>query len=407
VKKEGAGRIGKGAQMHLDTRLTVARLSAEAPPRLDASSELKDSVAFMPKRPLQGHLPQLDGLRTLAVAGVLVSHFGGGGPWGHLGVRLFFVISGYLITGILIGAREGVLSGRETLRRALWVFYARRFLRIFPLYYAVLVVSLLRPLPLRIAPWYFTYGCNILFARNNAWGPLSHFWSLAVEEQFYVVWPLLTLLTPRSWLRWCLVGMVGVSVSWRLCAHLAGANDFYPDVLLPACLDSLAVGALLANEESSGVETTTLRRRLLVALLVGAAISGLASLPGSQSAAARVATFDLGASLVFAWLVFRARLGLGDLGGRFLRCRPMVYIGSISYGVYVFHPFAWNLVARIGLRTLWQSDGVRAVLGVAATLVMASMSWHFFEGPLNRLKRHFAYRRGPSESNVAFRPTSP
>ena len=338
-----------------------------------------------------GYLPQVDGLRTLAVAGVIVAHYGIGGslPWGHLGVRLFFVISGYLITGILVGSREEVAAGRQTVPGALGVFYARRFLRIFPLYYAVLAGSLLlHRLPARIAPWFFLYGSNILFARDGAWGPLAHFWSLAVEEQFYLAWPLLVLLIPRRALGWCLGAMVAGSVVWRLAVQLAGANGMWSDILLPACLDSLALGALLAHAESSA-PLERVRRWSRITFLAGAGVTVAAFLD-----AARLALFDLGTSLLFMCLVFRARLGLRDPLGRFVESRPVVYVGKISYGVYVFHAFGWNLAGRLA------TGAPRVILGIACTLAMAALSWRFYEGPLNRLKRHFAYRRSPPDPRV-------
>jgi len=340
----------------------------------------------------QSYLPQVDGLRTLAVGGVLLSHYGAGGNWGHLGVRLFFVISGYLITGILLGLREEVAIGRRTFWSALCVFYIRRFLRIFPLYYAVLCVSLLRPLPLRLAPWYFLYGSNILFARNGSWGPLAHFWSLAVEEQFYVAWPLLTLLIPRRALGYCLGVMVAGASAWRFVAVLSGLNAMYPDILLPACLDSLALGALLAHMEEATSKPQVVRRTLWIALAAGATLIGAASLL-PHCAACRIAIFDLGYSLAFVWLIFRARLGSLDLAGRLLQSVAIVYVGRISYGVYVFHGFGWNLASHLasGLKGV-ALIGVRALLAVIITIALASLSWRFYEGPLNGLKRHFAYR---------------
>src|SRR6188474_573227 len=152
-------------------------------------------------------MPQLDGLRTLAVTAVAVSHWTpdflvGIVPWGT-GVQLFFVLSGFLITGILLRSRP--TDHGVPLSNALRVFYARRFLRIFPLYYGVLVLCLLLGAGTiyQTWPWHFSYVTNFYYWRyghgDEVSDPFLHFWSLSVEEQFYLMWPLIVLVaSPRT-----------------------------------------------------------------------------------------------------------------------------------------------------------------------------------------------------------------
>ncbi len=154
------------------------------------------------------HLDQLDTLRAFAVTAVLIRHFWPelqpGLDLGARGVHLFFVLSGFLITGILLRSRALVEdSGRGT-GLAIRRFYIRRFLRIFPIYYLVLAVTWALGFPdVRSGiVWHLAYGSNILFAIENQWPPTTaHLWSLSVEEQFYLIWPLLMLLVPRRHLR--------------------------------------------------------------------------------------------------------------------------------------------------------------------------------------------------------------
>ncbi len=141
------------------------------------------------RKPVQTYVPELDALRALAVVGVIYTHYLPEsvplvGVPGFIGVRLFFVMSGFLITRILLAvpiATPGVVA------RA---FYARRFLRIFPLYYAACALMCLSSKAIRVyVLWLFTYSQNIKFAVDGRYPVVAHLWSLAVEEQFYVIWP--------------------------------------------------------------------------------------------------------------------------------------------------------------------------------------------------------------------------
>ncbi len=142
--------------------------------------------------------PQLDGLRAIAVMAVVFQHFAPSGwskviPWGGLGVTLFFVLSGYLITGILLKGREEPGMLRH--------FYIRRALRIFPVYYATLLIAALLAIPpVRETFWWHAfYLSNVLFAlKNSYFGAVSPFWSLAVEQHFYLIWPWVVLFVPRK-----------------------------------------------------------------------------------------------------------------------------------------------------------------------------------------------------------------
>jgi peptidoglycan/LPS O-acetylase OafA/YrhL len=156
--------------------------------------------------------PELDGLRAFAVLAVIVEHAFGirwaqtrFETWspGNVGVRLFFVLSGFLITGILLsGRRDAEDTGAS--KRSVWTaFYLRRSLRIFPLAYAAIALACIAGAPTirQHLGWYVTYTENFLFARQYSFEPpLSHFWSLAVEEQFYLIWPVVMLLVPETWL---------------------------------------------------------------------------------------------------------------------------------------------------------------------------------------------------------------
>jgi peptidoglycan/LPS O-acetylase OafA/YrhL len=182
----------------------------------------------------QAYSPQLDALRAFAVAGVLYSHF-----WqeesgaGHLGVRLFFVLSGFLITGILLSLRPTATSGGTALR-GLSIFYVRRAIRIWPAYFLLLgtAISLNLQNIRDTALWHALFASNILFSLRNEYVPwvTAPWWSLSVEEQFYLVWPFLMLLPPKRALPWVAGGAVLAALAFQYLMRESGslAASFLP-----------------------------------------------------------------------------------------------------------------------------------------------------------------------------------
>jgi peptidoglycan/LPS O-acetylase OafA/YrhL len=322
-------------------------------------------------------LPQLDGLRAVAVTMVMAFHFI---PWidrvaplGAIGVRLFFVLSGFLITRILLSSRTDNPS------TALRSFYIRRSLRIFPLFYLVLALAAL----INIGPvrstigWHVTYLTNAyLFMRGDWHGSISHLWSLAVEEQFYLIWPWLVWLLPERRLPALITAMVCAAPLSRL---LIGGPM---SAVLPfACLDSLGTGALLALPAARRTMIGA-GRAIGVPLLAAALALRYAGFHGVPLEAA----LDFGVSLTASWIVGRAARGFeGSIGG-FLTARPIVYLGTISYGLYLYHGFMPYVLGRYLPGFVEMPWELRFVLLTAATLATAALSWRLFEAPILALK---------------------
>ncbi|RIK80386.1 MAG: hypothetical protein DCC68_11175 [Planctomycetota bacterium] len=341
-------------------------------------------------------LVQLDGLRAFAVLGVILHHttrWEFGIPLGPYCVRLFFVLSGFLITGILLKARAQSNDTGFILR----AFYARRFLRIFPVYYASLAALLLLGQPDISAtfPWHVAYLSNVLCSMPDveivsAWG---HLWSLSVEEQFYLLWPALILFMPNRAIPYFLVGAVACGPLFRLiCGTYWGVA---PAVYLtPGCLDSLGLGALLAWYQRSERPLGDIDRLSAWALRSGLLIVGihLACQYLDISFKLWLLTRDFGAALVACWLVHRASEGFAGAWGRVLSNGFLVYLGTISYGMYLFHNFVPWLAEFAGFAV--PMHGIERFLFVgASTIVVAALSWHVFEKPLNALKDNFPYTR--------------
>jgi peptidoglycan/LPS O-acetylase OafA/YrhL len=350
-------------------------------------------------------MPQLDGLRCLAASAVLVWHFAPADAalnaafaWGDAGVQLFFVLSGFLVTAIVLrsasaGGADRSLAG-VTLRR----FYVRRCLRIVPLYYGVLAVLLV----LGVAPardgvlWHLTYTTNFYLAWLGEWPDhVFHFWTLAVEEQFYLLWPALLCFGPRRWLvPCCLLGMATAPL-YRLAATVAGCAETVIYVLPPANVDTLAAGSLLAvlDHDPARARARALLTRAgpvvgLPLLIVAVLLRNAGAPPLWHDSLWRGALV-----LFYPWLVFGAARGFTGPAGALLSLRPIVYLGRISYGIYVYHVLAvpavgWTL-ARAGLAPV--PPGGEVVLWTLATLVVCALSWHLVEAPIARQRRRFPY----------------
>jgi peptidoglycan/LPS O-acetylase OafA/YrhL len=382
---------------------------------------------------LTSHLPQLDGVRAIAVLLVLWHHFApvNPGPLGAVGVGLFFVLSGFLITRILLNCKLRVDDGKSTTGQMLRQFYIRRFLRIFPLYYGVIAVLFAvnynEGFRERVG-WHLAYLSNVLFSLHDyprgAVPAERHFWSLAVEEQFYLVWPFVILFTPRRFIPWAIALAIAIGPAWRIVVQWNEWNwglskrSLMDQWMTPGCLDLLGMGALLALlslpqyglsrywrafVETSGVIGIPL-------LIIYITMAGLGDLPWTIDATPYLPT-----ALAGACLVGLAARGFAGPVGWVLQCRPMVYTGRISYGLYVLHMFvpalfSWALVQlgmAGGMKELATSTaslfastdaGVTALVpwmkfayATLATYVVATASWYAFEAPINGLKRHFEY----------------
>jgi len=346
-------------------------------------------------------MPQLDGLRTLAVAGVVVHHnslWGDLGLFANLGVKLFFVLSGFLITGILLRSRDNAAALNLGWGTAVGRFYARRVLRIFPLYYFVIAVAFAVNLePTReILVWLLTYTINIYMAKQGWYVEnFAHFWTLAVEEQFYLVWPWFILLSPRKWLIPLTLLFITVGPAFRYFGMVSELNGLATYIFTPACVDSLGMGALLALLSNRIHPQEALVRGLnWLALPVGAALTVLLEMLNhfDYHWEFHFVFFDLAAALFFCWLISSAARGFRGPVGWVLSSKPMTYVGKISYGIYVYHEFVPSLCHWFaGLLGITYSDGtwLQFTVTVLATLLIASLSWHLIEKPLNGLKRYF------------------
>jgi peptidoglycan/LPS O-acetylase OafA/YrhL len=361
-------------------------------------------------------MPQLDGLRAVAIALVLYAHLTPHSlwllniDWGAWGVRLFFVLSGFLITGILLDCRRHIHSPNDAprprgrLRHVLRAFYARRALRILPVFYVTLLVAAMLHVPAvrKTLPWHLAYLSNVYFGIKGDWfGYVGAYWSLAVEEQFYLVWPFVVLLVPRRGLLPAVIGLIALAPASRALMLAFHANNamLYGSTL--SALDTLGFGALLAlmKHPEGAVDPRVVRRVIALSplALVGM-VALLAINRGSYHAWITGISQNLLLGTSFLWIVNFAAEGDAGIVGRFLESPPIAYLGRISYGVYVLHLIVLYLVDRalhhLLIPSFWQQPYAWFVLSlftVLTTLLLAQISWHRMERPINRLKHRFHY----------------
>lgn len=356
----------------------------------------------------------LDGLRALAIALVVAYHaqapgFGGGG----IGVVVFFTLSGFLITGVLLRPRALTHGG---LKR----FYIRRILRLFPalivatlfcvLYAVVVLGGTERSFLLTEAATSLTYTTDFYLAHghraNGNWGMLGHTWSLGVEEQFYLLWPLGMLLMFRRvatlGARLGIVLLVAMAdAAWRaylsargMHTHVGFAFDTHLDVLLIGCALGLALPSLGARVAMNR------QRAVTVGAVMGLCVLAVVTIVPPYL---RIFPLDIGylvvavaTAAIILRLVVPASSSVSKAYVRLFSLAPVVWIGAISYGIYLWHVIIFDVYKRtFDIQTLQQRAAFAPLL-LATTLAAATLSYYFVEKPFLRLKdRRFQDRPIP------------
>lgn len=361
------------------------------------------------------HIPALDGLRAFAILAVLVHHCGEyyliqNSPQTSLlrsfvenlgsGVDLFFALSGFLITGILLDSLDRPYFFRR--------FYWRRGLRIWPLYYTFLLAAYLvhrRVFSgIGVTPFVFYYR-NFLGPDRASDMYVGQFWSLCVEEQFYLVWPLVLYFTAKRLRIPLIVFLMNSAFFCRAYLFWRGV-DGYVIYRLPYChMDVLLAGALVAVLTRHGMKEKILRTLCFAGMLLG--IAGLAVV---ETVSPNVAIYPLGltsTALLFGGVVGLCIRGVGRAVRTVLESPLLEAISKRSYAMYVFHlvPLyvSYKLLLRLKALPLGMLPALPIILGIGlVTYGMAWLSWRYLEEPMLRLKKWewFATRQIPVSADT-------
>ncbi|HEY9226058.1 MAG TPA: acyltransferase [Gemmatimonadaceae bacterium] len=401
---------------HVDSRRAVSVAEPDPP---SSPSIVRRGAIGQPA--FRGHIRELDGLRAIAVILVFLNHyapidsipqFRAIRELGWIGVDIFFVISGLLITGILLDSPD-----RGYYRR----FYIRRTLRIFPLYYAVIAATIVGMLVVTQGgwqyhqmvehwgspAWLFGYLGNVLTSVRNVSppDPFVPMWSLHVEEQFYLLFPLLVHRLDHRSLRRVLLAAIVISPLIRLLLWAAVPDrPLLQYMLLPCRLEGLALGGLIALRFRTQPIHITKTALAGVATVLSIAAYLVFALGGGSfdSPLERTVGYTLFDVAIAGWILWIMLFG-GRLT-QWLNARPLQYIGKISFGLYLLQmpiaTFLWGLSLRFGRPISFQTVGGSLILA-GLCVVFATLSWYLMEQPILRLKDRWAPSRAPESRELS------
>lgn len=355
------------------------------------------------------HFRQINAVRGIGVLLVIMFH------WilqngmvsvlsnGALGVDIFFVLSGFFITGLLLDGRK--MAGENGISRITVFknFLLNRALRIFPLYYITIFILYIFHETTNTTIqsnfiYYATYTSNFLLHQRQQWDDIvSHFWSLAVEEQFYLVWPLVILGSPKKYLPFIISFFIAIGFFTQ---RFWAVNEF--DLLLPfTCFDALGMGALLSwiyltkphHFKKAYHIISFLLLMCFAYFIVGKVLNKNIFLPDD--------TMSLLAAWFIAGIILKEHK-TGLIFSFFLNSRPLIFIGKISYGVYIFHlilpHYVWKLIHIHNFydrvpNVLKQYDILFHSVNLGVIILLAWFSYRFIETPILQLKKHLAPSR--------------
>lgn len=349
------------------------------------------------------YIKTLDGLRAIAVLLVIISHWVPKSHWlnyfpnGAIGVTIFFVLSGYLISSILFSYKDKIDADNGNISTAIKVFYIRRSLRIFPIYYLFVLFlffygySLVQDHLL----YFLAYSSNILFfKRNELGGTVSHLWSLSVEEQYYLLWPILVLTVNRRFTWLLIVVFILTGLSYQII--FVKDRTFFG--LLPfAAFDAFGWGALLAFVQRYHAERILTFSKVInytsLIILIWLVIAHIYSLPLLIPAKAVMSIFSL---FLLFYLVVPGKNNASFYYQRFFSNDQLVFCGKISYGIYLYHTmipgFSDNFYFKIvGHTNFLSHDFFFFVFNIIVLLIVSSLSWFIIEKQFNRLKSKYNF----------------
>jgi peptidoglycan/LPS O-acetylase OafA/YrhL len=362
------------------------------------------------------YIKQLDSIRAIAVILVIISHWLPKTDWinqvtlntnGAFGVNVFFVLSGFLITGILIENRREAEKLNLNKNTIIKNFFIRRALRIFPIYYLtitfLLIVYKYTGTQIRDNYLYFyTYTANLYFYKRHEWdGMLSHLWSLSVEEQFYLIWPWLIIFINEKYLKHLIMAFI----AFGFISDVIISDGPVDVVITTSCFDAFGIGALLAWQLKYRPDSITKYYNLICIGAIGSFVLLIISFNHHNV----YVPYRVLCSVITLWII--SYILLNNSKQNFINSilcnKNLVSLGRISYGLYLYHLilyiFSWVVLGALekrGLLYLPENYKFSIMLwGNAALLVFISwFSWKYIESPFLDLKKHFVLNPSDTKS---------
>ena len=345
------------------------------------------------------YFKQIDSLRFFAVFLVLISHWLFGLPFveklklGTIGVELFFVISGFLISLQLYKYKLEIDTKISSLKNTIKVFYIRRVLRIFPLYYFVLIVATLinKGELLDAMVWNFSYTTNFYFIKIQHWpGIFSQFWSLSVEEHFYIFWPLIVLTsTAKNLLKWIFV-IAGISLLFRFFQFHYSYNYILLYIHTLSCLDLFMMGAVLAYiyyyKPSFFIQLFNLKYLKIIALTLFMILFSIYFMKPQWELFNWVFQRFFFGFFYFLVLGFFVK-GIKGKTGIVLENKILIRLGKLSYCIYLIHNFVPGIllpVKKFDLPII-----AEFFIYLVVTLIISEVLYRVIEKPARDLNKYF------------------
>lgn len=347
---------------------------------------------------------QIDGLRFFAVFGVLIFHFKALDfpcfnwiPFGY-GVDLFFVISGYLITKILLVNKEKIILKDTSIKKVLIAFYFRRSLRIFPIYYLtifyLLVINFQNTREVWL--WLVTYTTNFYISLDHPYiGSFNHLWSLAVEEQFYLIWPFIILIIPKKNIGITIISLIIFSLLFKIFFFKLFGFKTALNALPISCFDSLGFGALVAY--LSIYKNNILSKINSIKFLIPISFTTFLYFTVINKDFISVITVNSNFLFsVFAFFVISkaSQDKFGIIIKYILENKYIVHFGKISYGIYLYHffmPDFYNQMHDFFPHFFFDNSLLKPTIQILAAIIFSELSWFIIEKRLYVFKSKFKY----------------
>jgi peptidoglycan/LPS O-acetylase OafA/YrhL len=346
------------------------------------------------------YIKQLDAFRFFAFLGVIIAHLLrienpilAKLPFGY-GVNLFFVLSGFLITKLLLNYKNNPQISKS---HALKNFYIKRTIRIFPIYYGTIILLYLIQFQnyKTITPWLLTYSSNIYSCLGKSYpGSYNHLWSLAVEEQFYLIWPCLILFLPQRFILKAIYISIIVSLAFKASIY-AYYGGWHPSInaFTISCIDSFGLGGLIAywDRYNKGLLNKIISKKWIL-LLVTSFFLALKYFPLPPL----LQYVDVYSNFLFSLIAFFLLIPASQDAytgwfKKLIENKVIIHLGKISYGLYLYHLFMPDLFNYLVEKNILSPHGndMKFCIYFLMCWIISELSWHLIERPINGLKKFF------------------